>query len=68
MTDLPVLLLHGKDDERIPVSVMEGYASAAGAQASYHLFESDHFLLLKQADQVQQVMIDWLRQQEFTLE
>lgn len=64
MTDLPVLLLHGKDDERIPVPVMEGYASAAGDYASYHLFEGDHFLLLKQADQVQSIMIDWLREQE----
>jgi hypothetical protein len=68
MTGLPVLLLHGKDDGRIPVPVMEGYASAAGDYASYHLFKGDHFLLLKQADQVQQVMIDWLRGQELNLE
>jgi pimeloyl-ACP methyl ester carboxylesterase len=64
MTELPVLLLHGKYDERIPVSVMEQYASTAGPNAMYHLFEGDHFLLLKQADQVQEVMIDWLRVQE----
>jgi predicted esterase len=62
MTELPVLLLHGKDDERIPVTMMEGYASAAGDYASYHLFEGDHFLLLKQADQVQTVMINWMRE------
>ena len=66
--DLPVLLLHGKDDERIPVSVMEAYAAAAGAYTSYHLFEGDHFLLLKEANQVQQVMIDWLRRQELNSE
>jgi pimeloyl-ACP methyl ester carboxylesterase len=64
MTDLPVLLLHGKDDERIPVSLIEEYAWAAGDYASYHLFEGDHFLLLKQADQVQAVMVNWLREQE----
>ena len=64
ITELPVLLLHGKYDERIPVSVMEQYASAAGSSATYHLFEGDHFLLLKEADQVQKAMIDWLRQQE----
>lgn len=64
ITEMPVLVLHGKSDERIPVSMMEQYASAAGMNATYHLFEGDHFLLLKQADQVQKVMIDWLRQQE----
>jgi len=63
-TGLPVLLLHGKDDERIPAAMIEQYASAARPNAAYHLFEGDHFLLLKQADQVQEVMIDWLRQQE----
>ena len=61
MTDLPVLLLHGKYDERIPVSVMEQYASAAGLTATYHLFEGDHFLLLKQFDAVQEVIVTWLR-------
>jgi hypothetical protein len=65
ITELPVLLLHGKYDERIPATMMEGYASTARPHATYHLFEGDHFLLLKQADQVQKVMIDWLHQQEF---
>lgn len=64
ITELPVLLLHGKDDERIPVSVMDRYASIASSTATYHSFEGDHFLLLKQADQVQKVMVDWLYQQE----
>ena len=66
ITELPVLVLHGKYDERIPVSIMEGYASAAGPNATYHLLEGDHFLLLKQVDQVQKVIIDWLRQQELS--
>jgi predicted esterase len=64
MTELPVLLLHGKHDERIPVSMMEQYASHAGPTAAYHLFEGDHFVLLKQANILQEVIIDWLRQQE----
>lgn len=62
--ELPVLLLHGEHDERIPVSVMEAYASAAGDHATYHLFDGDHFLLLKQADQVQEVISNWLIEQE----
>lgn len=64
MTDLPVLLLHGENDERIPASLMERYTSAAVSNATYHVFEGDHFLLLKQADQVQAVIVSWLRQQE----
>jgi surfactin synthase thioesterase subunit len=56
--------LHGKADERIPTSVMEQYASSAGQKATYHLFEGDHFLLLKQADLVQTVIVEWLREQE----
>jgi surfactin synthase thioesterase subunit len=47
---------------------MEHYTSAAGPHATYHLFKGDHFLLLKQADQVQEVMIDWLREQELNSE
>ncbi|HSL42174.1 MAG TPA: hypothetical protein VK897_02005 [Anaerolineales bacterium] len=68
ITDLPVLMLHGKDDERIPVSLMEGYASAAGGTVTYHLFEGDHFLLLKEANEVQSVITDWLRQQEANID
>ena len=64
ITELPVLVLHGKYDERIPVDMMEGYVSAAGPHAAYHLFEGDHFLLLKQADEVQEVILNWLSQQE----
>jgi pimeloyl-ACP methyl ester carboxylesterase len=64
ITELPVLLLHGKYDERISTSFPAQYASAAGHNATYHLFEGDHFLLLKQRDQVQAVIIDWLSQQE----
>jgi pimeloyl-ACP methyl ester carboxylesterase len=64
ITELPVLLLHGKNDERIPVSLMEGYASVAGPTAAYHLFDGDHFLLLKKADEVQPIIVDWLKKQE----
>lgn len=63
-TDLPTLVLQGQYDERIPVSMIEQYVSLAGSNTTYHLFEGDHFLLLKQADQVQPVIADWLMQQE----
>jgi pimeloyl-ACP methyl ester carboxylesterase len=64
ITGLPVLVIHGKNDERIPVSLMEAYVAAAGTNATYRLFDGDHFLLLKQADQVQHVIVDWLTEQE----
>jgi pimeloyl-ACP methyl ester carboxylesterase len=64
ITELPVLVIHGRNDERIPVSLMEEYVAAAGQEATYRLFEGDHFLLLKQADQVQEIIINWLMEQE----
>ncbi|HET9587205.1 MAG TPA: hypothetical protein VFO91_00330 [Anaerolineales bacterium] len=65
---MPVLLLHGRNDERIPVSLMEEYASAAAANVTYRLFEGDHFLLLKQANEVQEVIVEWLSHQEVSVE
>ncbi len=64
ITELPSLVIQGQKDERIPASMIEQYVSAAGSYATYHPFEGDHFLLLKQADQVQAVIADWLEQQE----
>jgi len=67
ITDLPVLVVHGKYDERIPVSLMEQYVDVGGQNVTYRLFEGDHFVLLKRADQVQRVIGDWLSQQESNL-
>jgi predicted esterase len=64
ITRLPVLVLYGQNDERIPISMVEQYVSAAGLHVTYHSFDGDHFLLLKQADQVQGVIANWLIEQE----
>ena len=64
ITGLPVLVLYGQNDERIPISMVEQYVSAAGLHVTYHSFDGDHFLLLKQADQVQGVIANWLIEQE----
>jgi len=64
ITGLPVLVIHGKNDERISVALMEQYVAAAGTHVTYHPFEGDHFLLLKQADQVQEEIVNWLTEQE----
>jgi pimeloyl-ACP methyl ester carboxylesterase len=64
ITDLPVLIIHGKDDERIPAAIAEQYAAWSVPSSTYRLFDSDHFVLLKDADQVQEAIVDWLTQQE----
>ena len=64
ITGLPVLVIYGKNDERIPASMVEQYVFVAGTNATYRPFEGDHFLLLKQADQVQKVIASWLNEQE----
>ena len=64
ITSLPVLVVQGKSDERIPAWVSERYAAAAGAASTYLLLEGDHFVLLKQADHVQRAIADWIILQE----
>ncbi|RPI21760.1 MAG: alpha/beta hydrolase [Chloroflexota bacterium] len=64
ITTLPVLVVHGEGDERIPDEIAERYVDAVGSVGRYLLFEGDHFLLLKQADQVQKAIEDWLIEQD----
>jgi pimeloyl-ACP methyl ester carboxylesterase len=61
---LPVLIIQGTHDERMPAALGLRYADAAGAQATVHMLEGDHFLLAKRADRVQQIIADWFAQQE----
>jgi len=64
ITGLPVLVVQGKDDQRVPRSMIERYVAAVGASGTYLLLEGDHFVLLKRADQVQGAIADWVIQQE----
>jgi pimeloyl-ACP methyl ester carboxylesterase len=64
ITGLPALVVQGKNDERIPAGMVERYVAAAGSKATYLPLEGDHFVLLKQADQVQEAIAGWLVQQE----
>jgi pimeloyl-ACP methyl ester carboxylesterase len=59
-TGLPVLLIHGDGDERIPISLARNYAARIGDQATLVEFPGDHFLLAKDAAAVQQTITDWL--------
>jgi pimeloyl-ACP methyl ester carboxylesterase len=61
---LPVLVIHGAQDERMPLPVLQQYAAATGPNGSAYIVEGDHFVLLKQAEALQQVIADWLVRQE----
>lgn len=63
-TGLPVLLIHGEGDERIPINIARSYAGRIGEQATLVEFPGDHFLLAKSAAEVQQTITDWLLVQE----
>jgi predicted esterase len=64
ITKLPVLVVQGKADERVSSSMVERYVAAAGVSSTYLLLEGDHFVLLRQADQVQGAIADWIMGQE----
>jgi pimeloyl-ACP methyl ester carboxylesterase len=61
---LPVLVIQGRDDERMPVEAARQFVDDVGELATYVELEADHFLIVKQAAQVQAALADWLQQQE----
>lgn len=63
-TGRPVLLIHGVDDERIPVGLSREYAAKVGELATLVEYPGDHFVLAKQAAEVQGVITEWLVEQE----
>jgi hypothetical protein len=68
ITELSTLVIQGRSDERIPVAMIERYVMIAPQKTTYRLFEGDHFVLLKQADQVQEAIGNWLIEQESSSE
>lgn len=63
-TGLPVLVIQGTNDERIPVGLARQFAGEIGEQATYVELEADHFLIMKQPLQVQHALSAWLAEQE----
>jgi esterase/lipase len=61
---LPVLVIQGRGDERMPVEAARQFVGALGDLATYVELDADHFLIVKQAAQVQTALADWLQQQE----
>jgi pimeloyl-ACP methyl ester carboxylesterase len=64
---LPVLVIQGTQDERIPVEGVRHVVQAIGDSATYAEIDSDHFLIMKRPDQVQSAIVKWLVNFEPTL-
>jgi pimeloyl-ACP methyl ester carboxylesterase len=57
---LPVLVLAGKTDERMPADMMRGYADRMGPNAAFVELDADHFMLAKKAADIQRVIASWI--------
>ncbi|MGE5464618.1 MAG: alpha/beta hydrolase family protein [Syntrophothermus sp.] len=57
---LPVLIIQGSQDERVPVAAARQFANEVGALGTYIELESDHFVIIKQPDRVQNELSNWL--------
>jgi len=59
---LPVLILTGSRDERMPPELIRAYANRMGDQATFVALDSDHFMLVKQFDAVREHIDQWFRE------
>jgi pimeloyl-ACP methyl ester carboxylesterase len=59
---LPVLVLSGIHDERMPTDMLHAYADHMGTNATFISFDSDHFMLAKKTQEVQRAIAAWLQQ------
>jgi pimeloyl-ACP methyl ester carboxylesterase len=62
--NLPVLVIHGRHDERIPAEFAQMYAHLANRVGTYVEFDDGHFVFVKQAEQVRNVITTWFVRQE----
>ena len=64
-TGLPVLVIQGTQDQRMPVSNAQEFAKEVGELATYVGIQSDHFLIMKEPVLVQKAITAWLEDHEF---
>lgn len=62
---LPVLMLEGLQDERIPAVYARQVAEEIGDLGTYVEVNGDHFLIMKQPASVQKAIAKWLKMQDF---
>jgi pimeloyl-ACP methyl ester carboxylesterase len=63
-TGLPVLVIQGAQDERMPATEARRTAEIIGDLGTYVELQGDHFLIMKQPDLVQNVIATWLEDHE----
>jgi pimeloyl-ACP methyl ester carboxylesterase len=61
---LPILMLEGLQDERIPPTYARQVAEEIGDLGAYVEVNGDHFLIMKQPASVQKAIVKWLKTQE----
>lgn len=61
---LPILIIEGAQDERVPVTLARQFAEDVGDLGTYVEVEGDHFLIMKHPEQVQQAIAEWLELQQ----
>lgn len=63
-TNLPVLVIQGREDERMPVEAARRFVDQVGKRANYFELDADHFLIMKQPRPLQSALGTWLRDRE----
>lgn len=62
---LPVLIIEGAQDERMPPAMTRQAAEIIGDLGTYIELQGDHFLIMKHPDLVQNAIASWLEDHEF---
>ena len=57
---LPVLIIEGTQDTRVPVAAAHQFVTEVGDLGTYEEVNSDHFLIMKQPAMVQNAILRWL--------
>ena len=60
---LPVLVIQGTQDERMPANEARRVVEIIGDLGTYVEVDSDHFVIMKKPDQVQNALAAWLETQ-----
>lgn len=60
---LPVLMIEGAQDERVPPAMARQFAAEVGDLGTYVEIDSDHFLIMKKPEEIQNIIRRWLNEQ-----
>jgi len=63
-TGLPVLIIQGTQDERIRATGVRQVVEVIGGLGTYVELNADHFVIMKEPDQVQNAIVKWLEKFE----